>query len=67
MSSSGVTVSLTVVVASHNVVAAAEFKDEEETDGLGAEADALAATGGAGQKGAAFANMRGAVVGNDLP
>ena len=67
ISSSGVTVRLTVVAASHKVVAAAGLGDEDGVGRLGLAAGAFPAFDDAGRKGAACADIRGAVAGNDRP
>ena len=67
ISSSGVTVRLTVVAASHKVVAAAGLGDEDGVGRLGLAAAAFPAFDDAGRKGAACADIRGAVAGNDRP
>ena len=58
---------MTVVAASHKVVAAAGLGDGEGVGRLGVATGALPAFDGAGQKGAACTNIRGIVAGNDRP
>ena len=67
MSSSGVTVRLTAVAASHNVVTAAGLEEVEEETAPEAEGALLPAFDAAGRNGAACADMRGVVEGNVLP